>query len=130
MITTDAISISKGLMGNQTLLKLFIGCNSIGDDGIAAIAGSLNSSHVTELYANACEITFDGVISLAAVLLTNKNIKTLSLECNSITNAGAYVIMKSAVDNGVCNVWIDDEYKKCDDVKKMMTILERQKVSS
>ena len=130
MITTGAISISQALMVNQTLLELYIGGilgggNNITDDGITAIAGSLRSSSITVLNVRRCGITFTGVRSLAAALSTNQSIKMLQLWDNPITVDGARLIMKSAVDNGVCEyVWIDDEYKDDDEVKEMKTILD------
>ena len=123
MITTGAISISQALMVNQTLLELYMFNNDIGDEGITAISSSLNQSSLTKLYVSRCGITFTGVRSLAAVLATNHNIRILWLRGNTITVDGARLIMKSAVDNGVCEyVWIDDEYKDDDEVKEMKTI--------
>ena len=109
MITTGAISISQALMVNQTLLELDMSVNDIKDEGITAIAGSLNNSSITVLDVRRCGITFTGVRSLAAALSTNQNIKRLLLNCNPITVDEARLIMKSAVDNGVY-VGIDDEY--------------------
>ena len=125
MITTGAISISQALMVNQTLLELDMTLNDIKDEGITAIAGSLSSSSITELHVMKCGITFTGVRSLAAALSTNQNIRTLLLRVNPITFDGARLIMKSAVDNGVCEkVGIDFEYKDDDQVEEMMTILD------
>jgi len=125
MITTGAISISQVLMINQTLLELYMGGNNIGDDGITAIAGSLSNSSITELDIYGCGITFTAVRSLATVLSTNQNIKSLGLWNNQITVDGTRLIMESAVKNGVCeDVSINNEYYVYDDeVKKMMTIL-------
>ena len=128
MITTGAICISQALMVNQTLLELCIGIvdgNDIGDKGITAISSSLNQSSLTILNVSRCGITFTGVRSLAAALATNHNIRILVLTGNPITIDGARLIMKSAVDNGVCEyVWIDGEYKDDDEVKEMKTILD------
>ena len=125
MITTGAISISQALMVNQTLLELHMGNNDIKDEGITAIAGSLSYSSITVLNVQYCGITFTGVRSLAAALSTNQNIKTLGLWSNPITVDGARLIMKSAVDNGVCeHVSIGTEYCLDDQVKEMMTILD------
>ena len=122
MITTGAISISQALMVNQTLLELYMGHNNIGNDGITAIAGSLNNSSITVLYVYWCDITFTGARSLAAVISTNQNIKRLGLWDNEITVDGARLIMESALKNGVCeDVYIDNKYED-DEVKKMMTI--------
>ena len=124
MITSGAISISQSLMVNQTLLELNMCGNDIKDEGITAIAGSLSNSRITELNVEQCGITFTGVKSLAAALSTNQNIRKLWLWFNPITVDGARLIMKSAVDNGVCEcVIIDNEYKDDDQVKEMMTIL-------
>ena len=125
MITTGAISISQALMVNQTLLELDMSDNDIKDEGITAIAGSLNNSSIIELDVRGCGITFTGVRSLAAALSTNQNIRRLWLWSNPITVDGARLIMKSAVDNGVCEyVSIDDEYEDDDQVKEMRTILD------
>ena len=124
MITTGAISISQALMVNQTLLELEMRDNNITDDGITAIAGSLRSSSITVLDIMRCGITFTGVRPLAAALTTNQSIKKLWLYGNPITVDGARLIMKSAVDNGVCEiVFIYNEYKDDDEVKEMKTIL-------
>ena len=124
MITTGAISISQALMVNQTLLELYMWGNNITDDGITAIAGSLRSSSITKLDVTKCGITFTGVTSLAAALTINQIIRILWLWDNPITVDGARLIMKSAVDNGVCEyVCIDGEYENDDEVKEMETIL-------
>ena len=125
MITTGAISISQALMVNQTLLELYMWDNNITDDGITAIAGSLTSSSITVLHVVSCGITFTGVRSLAAALSTNQSIMKLWLWDNPITVDGARLIMKSAVDNGVCEiVLIDEEYEDDDEVNEMITILD------
>ena len=124
MITTGAISISQALMVNQTLLELHMAHNEIGDDGITAIAGSLGNSNVTLLDVGQCGIGLVGVTSLAAALSSNQNIRILLLYGNPISLDGARLIIKSAVDNGVCeHVSISSEYKD-DEVKRMMTILD------
>ena len=106
-------------MVNQTLLELNMDINNISDEGITAISSSLNKSSLTELRVMGCGITFTGVTSLAAALATNHNIRELWLHDNPITDDGARLIMKSAVDNGVCRyVGIDSEYKDDDEVKR------------
>ena len=99
---TGTISISQALMGNQTLLWLYKEGNNIGDDGIAAIAGLLSNSILATLDVRWCGIGFVGVRLLAAALSSNQNIKILRLYSNPITVDGAHLIMKFAVDNGVC----------------------------
>ena len=128
VITTGAISISQALMVNKTLLELHLKGNQISDDGIIAIAGSLINSSITVLDVELCGISFVGVRSLA---VASQNIKKLYLKDNPITVDGAYLIMKSAVENGVCEyVEIDDEYKNNKEVKYMTTILDDRRTQN
>ena len=128
VITTGAISISQALMVNKTLLKLWMERNQIGDDGITAIAGSLSNSSITLLDVEGSGISVVGVRSLAVAF---QSIKKLYLRHNPITVDGACLIMKSAVENGVCEcVWIDDEYKDDKEVKKMTTILDDRRTQN
>ena len=114
-------------MVNQTLLVLHMEGNKIHDDGITAIAGSLNNSCITLLDVRICGIGFVGVRSLAAALSSNQTIRKLWLQRNPITVNGAHLIMKSAVDNGVSNfVLIDSEYED-DKVKRLRIILDDRK---
>ena len=123
MITTGAISISKMMMVNHSLQELIMGYNNIGDDGISAIAGALGNCKVNILDVQECGITLTGAKSLAAALLSNHTIRELVLWSNPITVEGALLIVKSAVDNIVCqHVGIDGKYKN-DEIKKMMNIL-------
>ena len=111
-------------MVNHTLLELDVRRNEIVDHGITAIAGSLNNANITRLDVSECGISFVGVRSVAATLLSNQNIKILGLYDNPITVDGARLIMSSAVDNGVCEyVGIDDQYTD-NAVKKMRSILD------
>ena len=128
MITTGAISISQTLMVNQTLLELHTDSNRIGDDGITAIAGSLSNSNITLLDVRWCGIGLVGVTSLARALSSNKNIRELRLMGNEFTIDRARLIMKSAVDNGVCeHVSITIGYEDNKEIKRMMTILDNRR---
>ena len=121
MITTGAISISQALMVNQTLLELYIGFNKIGDDGIAAIAGSLSNSSIIILDVRGCSIGFVGVKSFTGALSSNQHIRQLCLLNNPITVDGACLIIKSAIENDILeNVSIDNEYWDDDEVKRML----------
>ena len=122
VITTGAISISQALMVNKTLLELNMAFNRFGDDGITTIAGSLSNSSIALLDVRQCGISVVGVRSLAVAF---QGIKKLYLSGNPVTVDGAHLIMKSAVENGVCEyVEIDDEYENDKEVKKMTTILD------
>ena len=124
MIITGAISISKMMMVNHSLQQLIMWGNNIGDDGISAIAGALGNCKINILNVVECYITLIGATSLAAALSSNHTIRVLLLRNNAITVEGALLIVKSAVDNTVCQrVGIDDEYWKNDEVSMMMKIL-------
>ena len=124
MITTGAISISKMMMVNHSLQLLYMSYNNIGDDGISAIAGALGNCKINILNVSECGITLTGARVLAAALSSYHTIRNLWSGGNPITVEGTLLIVKSAVDNTVCqHVSIDDEYEN-DEIKKMINILE------
>ena len=124
VITTGAISISKMMMVNHSLQQLYMWKNNIGNDGIYAIAGALGNCNINILHVQQCGITLTGAKSIAAALSSNHTIRELWLRGNPITVEGALLILKSAVDNIVCQrVWIDSEFKGDESVKKMLNIL-------
>ena len=128
---TGAIFISQALIDNQTLLVLYMWNNAIGDNGIATIARSLSNSRIIELGVSWCSISVTGVRSLAASLSRNQNIKKIWLFGNPITVDGAQLIMKSAVDNGVCEyVGFSNEYNNDDEVKRMRAILDDRNIEN
>ena len=99
--------------------------NEIRDKGITAIARSLSNSNITLLNVNFCDFGLVGVTSLATALSSNQNIRELWLTNNRITGDGARLIMKCAVDNGVCEyVSIKSKYKDDEEIKRMRTILD------
>jgi len=130
--TTGARCIAE-LLNKCSLEVLEMGKNDIGDDGIAAIAGALGKSRIRKLNVWECGITVTGAKELATGLSLNFSITVLDVRLNRITVEGASLLLKSAVDNGVCeevkiNYII---YKEENEVQKMMNILEtRQKVST
>ena len=122
MITTGVISISK-MMVNHSLQHLHMKNNSIYNDGISTIAGALGHGKINSLDVSGCGITLTGAKSLAAALSSNHTITELWLSNNPITVEGALLIVKSAVNNTVCQcVVIDDKYVN-DEIMKMMDIL-------
>ena len=113
---------------NHTLQVLNIGINPIGDEGIAAIARTLDKASISELNVHDCNITVTGAKSLAAALKINHTLKSLLVFSNDITVDGAIAILEAAVANEVCQeVIIDDEYNNNDKVKELMSILEKRK---
>ena len=123
MITTGAISISKMMMVNHSLQYLYMSNNNIGDDGISAIAGALGNCKINTLSVIECGITLTGARSLAAAVSSYHTITELQLWNNPITVEGALLIVKSAVDNTVCQcVGIDGKYEN-DEIEKMINVL-------
>ena len=113
---------------NHTLKVLNIGANPIGDEGIAAIARTLDNASISELNVRSCHITVTGAKSLAAALKINHTWKSLLVFSNDITVDGAIALLEAAVANEVCQeVIIDDEYKSNGKVKELMSILEKRK---
>ena len=113
---------------NHTLQLLDIGYNSIGDEGIAAIATHLKNSMISKLYVEHCKITVTGVKSLAGCLENNNTLKSLNVYENDITVNGVIAILEAAVSNNVCEeVEIDYKYKSDDKVKEMLSILKERK---
>ena len=116
---------------HDKLEYLDISNNPIGDNGIAAIAKTLNNSSISELIVYNCNITVIGAKKLADSLTCSQTIKVLKLEDNDITINGAIVILEAAVTNDMCQkVDIKDEYKSDDKVKAMISILEERKTST
>ncbi|XP_065888546.1 protein NLRC3-like isoform X3 [Dysidea avara] len=123
-----ASCISELLQVNSVIQVLRMGLNEIGNDGITAIAGALGKSRIRVLGVWKCGITAVGAKQLAAGLLLNQSITVLSIWDNPIAVEGASVILESAVGNRVCEaVLIDDEYKKDNIIKEMLTILETRR---
>ena len=123
---------------NHTLQVLNIGINPIGDEGIAAMARTLDNASISKLCVHNCNITVTGAKSLAAALKINHTLKSLmvykpiiylySSYKNNITVDGAIAILEAAVANGVCQeVMIDNEYESNDKVKELMSILEKRR---
>ena len=100
--------------------------NTIGDDGITAIATALTNSRISRLWVHGCGITLIGARSIATLLLANHSIRELPLTDNPITTEGAHLILQSAVNNKACQVdiSIDYEYRRDSEVQTMMNILE------
>ena len=113
---------------NHTLQVLNISSNPIGDEGIAAIAKTLDIASISVLGVHNCSITVTGANSLAGALKPNHTLNSLIVLYNDITVDGAIAILEAAVANGVCeNVRIDDKCKSNDKVKELMSILEKRR---
>jgi len=107
-----------------------MGGNDFGDDGIRIIAGALGKTRISTLSVWKSGITDTGAKELSTGLSLNQSIKEFRVYDNPITVEGTLLVLKSAVENGVCEkVVINDECKKHDEVQRMINTLEsRQKV--
>ena len=105
--------------------KLWMSENTIGGDGITAIAKALTNSRISQLWVNRCSITQTGARSIAMLLSANHGISKLVLTGNPITKEGVHLILQSAVNNKACqvNISIDSEYTIDSKVQTMMDIL-------
>ena len=123
MITTGAISISNMMMVNHSLQELYLSKNSIGNDGISAIARELRSCNINTLDVRDCGITLTGARLLAESLTPHVTIRELWLKHNPISVEGAQLIVEAAVYNRVTlHMYIDSKYKS-GKMKEMLTIL-------
>ena len=106
--------------------------NTIGDDGITAIATALTNSRISQLWVDKCGITLTGARSIATLLLANHSIRELMLLDNPITTEGAHLMLQSAVNNKACQVHIliDDEYQRDSEVQTMRNILRDRKMKT
>ena len=87
--SNGAKSIGNMLKKNKTLKFLNISDNPIGDDGISAVASGIKTNTSTaliELNISGCEFHSEGIKSIAAVLKSNKTLKSLNLSENHVGN--------------------------------------------
>jgi Ran GTPase-activating protein (RanGAP) involved in mRNA processing and transport len=102
-LTGDAIQIivEDGLVRNQTLNKLQLSYNPVGDDGAQyLIAGLRQNTRLRELCLTQTEIWREGCLSFALALPTIKGLRKLSLDGNEMGECGNE-ILKSLEKNMV-----------------------------
>ena len=101
--------------------------NSIGDDGIYAIARELYNCKINKLYVEECGITVTGAKSLSVAVASYDTIRELWLKDNPIGVEGALLMVEAAVHNtSYLYVSIDGKYKS-NRVKEMLFILEKRR---
>ena len=127
-ILTGAITISKIIKENYILECLDIRDNSIGDEGIRAIAQQLALSKIIKLNVAGCGFTDSGAKSLADGLTNNSTIEILDVVNNFITVDGARLILE-ATTNGICwRLGINQELIDADiKLKRMMNIIDMRR---
>ena len=127
-ILAGAITISKIIKENHTLERLDIRDNSIGDQGIEAIAQQLVHTKIIELNVAGCGFTNNGAKSLVDGLRNNSTLGILDVLYNFITVDGAHLILEAAT-NGIC-WWLGINQELIDaDIKhkRMMNIIDMRR---
>ena len=91
-------------MTNHSLKHINISQNNIGDDGITAFAGAINSSsQISFLDISECGIHLIGARAIARLmtrLLTNGSLEFLDLSGNHFTGEGMSIILQLVSDSG------------------------------
>ncbi|CAF2724422.1 unnamed protein product [Rotaria sp. Silwood2] len=95
IIADGAYIISEALRDNNTLEKLFLSHNKIGDDGAKYLARALsgdNNSTLKQITLCHNDITDQGIEYLAKMLESNKTLTHLWLASNKITDQGLHML--------------------------------------
>ncbi len=91
---------------NQTLLKLDMGCNDLGDECVLLLADALKSNKtLRSLILNQVKCTDVGALAVAATLDTNASLTELNFVLNPIGDTTVKAIAE-ALDVGVCQLAI------------------------
>jgi hypothetical protein len=95
-----ALTIAGGLCGNNTLERLFISHNIIGDNGAKALAQSLSSNNVKlkQLCLASNGITDQGIEYIAEMLISNKTLTHLWLSSNEISDRGLKLLAEAIMN--------------------------------
>ena len=95
-----AVHLGTGLKNNHSLTTLSIQDNPIGDIGAAAFRDMISDNTVLEkLYMYNCKITSQGLVQLAAGLISNSSLKKLRLDGNQYGIEGAKALSKMLEEN-------------------------------
>ena len=111
----DILSFSSQLSTNKSLEVLVISQDSISDDGVAALAQSLQDNETLQLLAlgNNPGITSASAQPLAELLLTNKTLQCLYLHNTSIDTDGVLILMESLNTSSrtLSRLWLDEQHE-------------------
>mmetsp|Transcript_34017 Transcript_34017/g.59287 ORF Transcript_34017/g.59287 Transcript_34017/m.59287 type:complete len:166 (-) Transcript_34017:1815-2312(-) len=102
----DALTIALAIFQKSTpLYALFLGSNSITDEGLDSISGSLAAHpELRELYLGSNLFRDPGVISLTRVLPDLTSLHTLSLSSAHIEDAAATELSSALMSIETCNL--------------------------
>ena len=90
----DVLMIVNAVQINTTLVKLDISCNSLSDEGVAAISECLKVNNILrELNISKNEITSEGAMTIAEALQLNTTLVKLNISQNMLSDKGALSII-------------------------------------
>ena len=111
----DILSFSSQLSTNKSLKVLVLAQDSISDDGVAALAQSLQDNETLQYLVlnNNPDITSASAQPLAELLLTNKTLQYLCLHNISIDTDGVLILMESlnTKSRTLSGLWLDEQHK-------------------
>ena len=87
---TNVVMIANAVRMNKTLVKLDISCNTLTNEGAAAISECLKVNNILkELNISKNEITNEGAMTIAEALQLNTTLVKLDISCNMLSDNGA-----------------------------------------
>ncbi|XP_019859770.1 PREDICTED: leiomodin-3-like isoform X2 [Amphimedon queenslandica] len=113
----DILSFSSQLSTNKSLTTLVLTTGSIGNNGVMALAESLQYNKTLEYlylsYNYDLTITSVSAESLAEFLLVNTTLSCLYLDHTGMTTDGVMILMESLKTNNTLEeLWLDEKHKK------------------
>ncbi|XP_027809278.3 ribonuclease inhibitor isoform X2 [Marmota flaviventris] len=95
-------ALSAVVASKASLQELDLGCNKLGDEGIAELCPALlrASSRLRTLWLWECDITGEGCKDLCRVLKAKQSLKELSLAENQLGDEGARLLCESLLEPG------------------------------
>ena len=115
LLRDDILSFSSQLSTNKSLTILRLTSGSMSDDGVIALAQSLQYNKTLEfLYLNHNPgITSACAQSLAQLLLTNNTLYRLDLDRTNIDTDGVMILMESLKTNNTLEtLWLDKQHEE------------------
>ncbi|XP_049636904.1 ribonuclease inhibitor-like [Suncus etruscus] len=114
LTSANCKDLSRLVASKASLSELDLGCNKLGNEGIAELCrGLLNpNSQLKTLWLWECDITSSGLRDIGRVLETKKSLKELSLVANKLGDEGARLLCEHllAPNCQLQSLWV----KECD----------------
>ncbi|MER6475216.1 gala protein [Streptomyces filamentosus] len=95
----DALTAARDAGAAHGIRTLYLGCDRIGPDGVAALAGALaGDTTVRALWLKRNPVTTTGARALAALLRRNDALRTLDLVNSGIGSEGVRILLDALLD--------------------------------